>query len=247
MHDQRVTAADVDPEPTWLVVDSRRLTFAEYRRLSPNLLTLVFASVLKLLRRRIRFPSALPREFRLIDLAGAAPSWAEPALTANHAAFVAGGLRPVLTYTIPMLGPTTTVARVFVDDAGDVVAQAMVGRTVGQPPRTTAFCTSHLADGAVLATGNHQEHLANPPTVRAELLTGDAAHVLARHRARLAGLAITPCPRDQLTARLAAEHALAVAFHEARGAYVPIDADQLASLRTATPPPELPPAIVVRR
>lgn len=240
-------AAD-DDGLTWLTVDSRRLTFREYRRLAPGWAAFLVASVLKLLRRRLGFGAALTREFRWIDRADSVPDWAATGFAADEPALLAAGLAPVGTYTVPMLGRTVTVGRVFLDRDGLLVAQLMVSRTEGvdAPARVVTSCTSRGADDAVIATGNHAAHLDHGPTVRGELVRDDAAAVVRRHRARIATMAIVPCPADRVRDRLADEHARSVAFHERRRVYVPVAPAELAALRAATPPDALPAATVVR-
>ncbi len=240
-------AAD-DDGLTWLTIDSRRLTFREYRRLAPGWATFLVASVLKLLRRRLSFGTALPREFRWIDRADSVPDWAATGFAADEPALLAAGLAPVGTYTVPMLGRVSTLGRVFLDRDGLLVAQLMVSRTEGVdgPARVVASCTSLAADDAEIGTSNHAAHLDHGPTVRGEVVRDGAAAVVRRHRARIATMTIVPCPADRVRDRLADEHARSVAFHERRRVYVPVAPAELAALRAATPPAALPPATVVR-
>lgn len=238
---------------TWLTIDSRRLTFREYRRLAPGLGTFLFASVLKLVRVRLPFPSALTREFRWIDRADSVPAWAQALFLGAEPALVAAGLDAVGTYTVPMLGTTVTIGRVFLDADGLLVAQLMAARTEGAEVTTRLHgsCTSRAADDTLIATGNMAEHLESPPAVKGEVVKGDAAAVVRRHRERLAGVTVVPCPRDGVRDRLAEEHALSIAFHERRRVYVPARPERLAALRATTPPEPpadpLPTATVVHR
>ena len=237
---------------TWLAIDSRRLTVGEYWRLSPGVGSFVIAVALKLVRARLHFPSALTREFRWIDVAEP-PPWAAALFAGEEPALVAAGLEPVGTYTAPMLGTTTSVARVFVDADGLALTQLMAARSEGPPAvtRLVVACTSRAADDALIATGNLREHLAAPPTSRIEVVQGGGAAVVRRHRERLAAVSVVPCPRDGVRDRLADEHAASVAFHERRGVYAPVSDRRLSALRAATPaapPPEpLPAATVIRR
>jgi hypothetical protein len=244
---------DADPraarQVTWLVVDSRRLTYREYRRLAPGWGSFLVASVLKLVRIRVHFPSALPREFEWLDREDTTPAWAAARFAAEEPALIAAGLRAAGTYTIPSLGATATIGRVFLDADGLLVAQLMAAHAGGPQPvtRVHASCTSLVDDDSLVATGNLTEHLDHPPRVRGELVRGDAAAVVARHRARIAGVTVVPCPRDGVRARLASEHALEVAFNERRRVYVPIEPAQLTTLRAVTLVDPLPTARVVDR
>jgi hypothetical protein len=202
---------------------------------------------------RLPFPTALAREFRWIDRADTVPAWAAPLLDGEGAAMEAAGLDAAGTYTVPMLGTSSSIGRVFLDREGLMIAQVMASRTEGAVTvsRVVASCTSRAVDDTLIATANLAEHLDAPPSVQGEVVKGSTADVVRRHRERLAAMTIVPCARDGLRDRLADEHALAVAFHERRGVYVPVRPDRLAALRAATPsePPSdpLPAATIVQR
>src|SRR5688572_18150621 len=99
-----VNEETVGGEVTWLVVDSRRVSFREDWRLSPGWASFLIASAFKLLRWRLNFGSALPREFVWIDREDNVPDWAATLFAEAERAMVAEGLHPVVTYTTPLLG-----------------------------------------------------------------------------------------------------------------------------------------------
>lgn len=231
-----------DDEPSWLVLDSRRLSLAEYRRQTDDGATFAIAVLLKLVRWRLPVTMALPRALVWLDQAGREPGWARDRFAAEEPGLLAAGLTPVATYGQPLLGTTTTLARVFVDPARLLVAQVMVARSPGPPTdeRTDVACTSRTTDGRVIATGNARTHLDEPPTREPEVVVGRGADVVRRHRDRISDRAIVPVPVDGIRDRLADEHDQAIAFLERRRVLVPARARDLARLRA------LPRAQVVR-
>jgi hypothetical protein len=229
-------------------VDNRRLSYAEYRRLSSDWFTLGFVLLLKALRVPVRsfFRFGLPRLERLttFDL-GAIPPRHSEAWREATAACEAAGLRLRLCYAIPVLGINKdAAAAVFLSEDGLVRATALFGRVrLGAVERvlTPFVVTSRLADGRRASSWNQLPFWDQPPSYITREFRGQApAAVLVSHRDWVAsqGWALEPWEPASLERECLEKEREFLDFLIARGAVVPMTEGEVERLVRETGGPE---------
>lgn len=222
---------------TFYRVDSRKLTFAEYWRMSPDVFSFLVAAGLKVIGLPIRFSFAIPRPDKLFvvefdELPAAARNGMKRALRDAERA----GLRLAFCHRLAVperhrLG----AAAVLLDDARQT-AFSVIYAQHGAQRECQLSAVSRFADDTLACTTTIKKTMVPVPGSDVDRYPGaDPAAIYDRHRAhleRLAGQGLVPVLLD--------EHRLPdfvhecevryVDFHIGRGVFVPMTDDELDAL-----------------
>lgn len=222
--------------------DSRNVTFAEYRRLTPGIGFLI-AAALKILRIRLPTRIALPYpgEIQVLE-----PSQLPDGVYGRLVPFIAPcereGLRSKLFYQEPMIAPDTRTLGVALlsDDrlTYGFLAECENNTAVGIQRRIDLSLITPLSNGRMLVTGRSKQSLDSPPEMEKEALPdAPVEQVIARHRDRLRSLrGAQPVPiLDRLEDFILKMERLGFDYFVRRRVYVPMTEAEVEKLRAVKP------------
>ena len=175
--------------------DSRNVTFAEYRRLTPGLGFLI-AAALKILRIPLPARMALPYPGEILVREPAElPEGVYGRLVPFIAPCEREGLRSKLFYQEPIIAPDARTLGVALlsDDrlTYGFLAEAENNTAVGIQRRIDLSLITPLSNGRMLVTGRSKQTLDTPPEMEKEVLPdAPVEKVIARHRPLLV---VTTC------------------------------------------------------
>jgi hypothetical protein len=212
-------------EGQFFTVDSRKLTAAECWRLSQNPITFALQMVLRTLRVRVSFHQVIAAHLKPVPVEHA-PPWAEQAFSLG-AGFEERGLTARMTYTLEMYGGKSRFGRVWVDGDNVVIAQMIALEGEG----AVAHCTTRTLGPRWIHTTSAPPKLLPPPEVALQIVDGDAAAVLARHRERIRHANIERFEPSELAHEIATHHRVDAAFQMKRGVWVLATADEVKAAR----------------
>jgi hypothetical protein len=218
--------------------DSRRLSYAEYWRITSSFGAFLVGAIAKLLRIPISFGHATPRTDHLVRLESTQlpPGTAEGfgraiADCENH------GLQFRFFYTIPALGPTKGVAAALL--SADAQSHASLVHVRGTRSERTAFTVySTLRDGTVLGTTNHKKQMEYPLEYQmVRLLDAPLGAIISCHRDRANAQAdqIVPVTDDGLEGAIVRGNNRFIDFQVERGVFVPMSQAEIERLRRPAP------------
>lgn len=222
------TSASPFGEVVYYRTNTRRLSYAEFWRLSQNPFEFLIAASFKTLGiclpSTFAFASALA--LRPIDPRQWPPSALEQLRPLADQATECG-LRFAWAYVLPSLGAIESCALAYVSDDGATIVPLIYVRAwnaQGSREQVAFSMLSRLADGRVIATSGTKRQLNAPPEFAVEHLTGQSVRdVLERHRARLseheAALVHARDPAEVFEAVQHYEHR-STEFQQSRGVYV---------------------------
>ena len=173
--------------------DSRNVTFAEYRRLTPGL-GFPIAALLKILRipLSVRMALAYPEEILVLE-----PSQLPEGMYGRLVPFIAPcereGLRSKFFYQTPMIAPDSRTLGVALlsDDrlTYGFLAESETNTAAGIQRRIDLSLITMLSNGRMIVTARSKKGLDSPPEMEKEVLTdAPVEKVVARHRDRLGSL-----------------------------------------------------------
>ncbi|HET9226693.1 MAG TPA: hypothetical protein VFR31_08500, partial [Thermoanaerobaculia bacterium] len=174
-------------------LDSRNISFSEYRRLTPGL-GFVIAALLKILRipLPVRMAVAYPDEVLVRE-----PSELREGVYGRLVPFIApcerAGLRSKFFYESPMISPDSrTVGVALLSDDRLVygfLAEAETNTLAGVQRQIELSLITPLSNGRMIATGRSKKTLDSPPELEKEVLyDAPVEKVIARHQERLRSL-----------------------------------------------------------
>jgi hypothetical protein len=222
-------------------VDSRALTYAEYRRFAGNLLEFGFAALAKVLGITVDFGTALPRLERLIRLQ---PEQLRPRLRASLRgevdAFVAQGYTFHFFYTIPFYGNTLGYGAVLSDAGHTSLAQVLFSRTkTGDSvmQRTVRSICSRLRAGEACGVTSDRHTMNQAPWYNVTFMPGASAAALhARHQELIRGNRhVEPLAPDEIESYVIKLSNDALDFNIGRGVYVQVSESELETIESVKP------------
>jgi hypothetical protein len=232
------------PPFTCYKVDSRRLTYAEYWRFSPNPLVFLLAAGVKLLGVSVDlgFGFVCPLQLTRLPPEALSPH-AAAALGPSVAEWQNQRMHREFYYTVAVVGNQESCAAVFLSEDGLVLAGAMYVRTTvggGQTDEQTAnSCLSKFRDGRFVGTTTAKMELNAPPQFDKARLPGRGIpDILAHHRDRLGQIAEAPIrfESSQVEHLVRELNEIEVAYYRSRGLLFPMTPDEIAR---AGPPHDL--------
>ncbi len=226
----------------YYTVDSRKLTFAEYRRMSRGFAFLI-AALLKALRIRMPIPMAVTRpEELLIRQPSELPQDIYARLVPLIAPCEREGLRVGFFYEEPMVAPSNrTLGVAMLSDDRLVygfLAEAENKGLTGPTRQVDLSLLTPLSDGRYLATALNPKAMDSPPQFFGiSLPDAKAEEIVASHRERLRSLQdVRAEPIEGRLEDFVLEIGrLSFDFHVGRGVYVPISDAEVEKLRAARP------------
>jgi len=222
--------------------DSRNVSFAEYRRLTPGLGFLI-AALLKILRIPLPVRMALPYpgEIQVRE-----PSELPEGVYGRLVPFIAPcereGLRSKLFYQEPIIAPDSRTLGVALlsDDrlTYGFLAEAENNTAVGIQRRVDLSLITPLSNGRMIVTGRSKQNLDSPPEMEKEVLPdAPVEKVIAWHRDRLRALrGPQPVPIEgRLEDFILKIERLGFDYFIRRRIYVPMAEAEVEKLRAAKP------------
>ena len=196
-------------------LESRRVSYAEYRRMSGNLVIFAILAALKTLRVPYRFEFGITRvdQLHLVDRE-AIPEHALREIADAVTACESAGMSFQFSFRVPTVGSNSEAfGVVFLSNDRRTLGLAIYARSrINQIEKHESSFTasSELADGRCIGVSNGTRGLDNPPRYDGWNRRGrPAAEVLDEHRDRLGSLggAAVPFDPDRLVqAQLDREH-----------------------------------------
>lgn len=228
--------------PTHYTVDSRKLTFAEYRRFSSGFAFLIVA-LLKILKIRLPMPIAAsrPEELRILE-PSQLPQDIYSRLTRLIVPCEREGLRARFFYEEPIVAPSQRTLGVAMLSDDQLIygflAEVENQSATGVIRQVELSLLTPLSDGRYLATSLTSKKLDSPPEIVGIALPGaKPEEILASHRERLRSLQGATPQRiegrlEDFVVRIGR---LGFDFHVARGVYVPVSESEVEKLRKQKP------------
>ena len=222
--------------------DSRNVTFAEYRRLTPGLGFLI-AALLKILRIPLPMRMAVPYPAEILVRE---PSELPEGVYNRLVPFIAPcereGLRSKFFYQEPMIAPDTrTLGVALLSDDRLIygfLAEAENNTAVGIQRRVDLSLITPLSNGRMIVTGRSKQTLDSPPELEKEVLPdAPVEKVIARHHDRLSSLrGAQPVPiAGRLEDFILRMERLGFDYFIRRRVYVPMTEAEVEKLRAAKP------------
>jgi Zn-dependent protease len=175
-------------------LDSRRISFAEYWRLSPSLLGVLWMWGAKLLGKKVRLavgvPGPLPVREMIVDKFEISPE-ARTIFGEMEADLASAGLRQshFLKVKDSLMIPHAEISCAdFVERRGELWARCFVVEQPQPLPKIKKFVVvfTRLADGRFVITSNKPREMKSSTfVIPAYLTTGNIAEVIAEHRRRI--------------------------------------------------------------
>ena len=222
--------------------DSRNVTFAEYRRLTPGFGFLI-AALLKILRIPLPVRMALPYpgEIQVRE-----PSELPEGMYSRLVPFIAPcereGLRSKFFYQEPMIAPDSRTLGVALLSDDQLIygflAEAENNTAVGIQRRIDLSLITPLSNGRMIVTGRSKQSLDSPPDLEKEVLPdAPVDQVIARHRDRLRSLRGTqPVPiMGRLEDFILKMERLGFDYFVRRRVYVPMTDAEVEKLKAVKP------------
>lgn len=222
--------------------DSRNVSFAEYRRLTPGPAFLI-AALLKILRipLRVRMAAPYPQEV-LVREPAELPAGVYSRLVPFIAPCERAGLRSKFFYESPMISPDTrTVGVALLSDdrlTYGFLAEAETNTVAGVQRRINLSLITPLSNGRLIVTGRSKKSLDSPPEMDSEVLDeAPVEKVLARHQERLRSLrGVQAVPIEgRLEDFILRMERLSFDNFVRRRVYVPMPEAEVEKLRAAKP------------
>jgi hypothetical protein len=217
----------------YLMLDSTRLSFAEYWRWKPGLPFLILAAS-KILRRRMGRTLVVPSEpaVEIVD-PQREPPWLVAVLREAIAACEAAGRSLEFWYKSPTVGANVGLGAALISADGLSVAMAIVAATRGGSRMDVVLgLASRQRSGRILTTGAGKSLFNPAPEVEAFQLRGRSYPQLVEAHDRLVATRraeIAPCGNTQeLILEL---QRLQLRANVTRGVYVPASPDLVARLK----------------
>jgi hypothetical protein len=223
--------------------DSRNVTFAEYRRLTPGLGFLI-AALLKILRIPLPVRMALPYPGEILVREPAElPEGVYKRLVPFNSPCEREGLSSKFFYKEPMIAPDSRTLGVALlsDDAltYGFLAEAEHNTAAGIQRRIDLSLITPLSNGRMLVTGRSKQTLDSPPEMEKQVLPGTPVEkVIARHRDRLRELKgiVQPVPIEgRLEDFILKVERLGFDFFIRRRVYIPMAETEVEKLRALKP------------
>ncbi len=213
-----------------------RLTFGELWRMSPDPLTFLIASGMKMFG---KLPDGDLGVCRLDSLERLDESEVPDHVHESWSKWVdaceAEGIGLEFYYTVPVVGhDVEAYAAAMLGDGGQVAAQALYARQKHVEKAVLALF-SRLGDGRQLMTSSKRREMEIPPGIEVvRLPRGTPSAVVARHLERVRSIGGATPIRPEHLERLILEFTnRETDFHIERGVYVPMSEDEVASIRVA--------------
>jgi len=208
------------------IVDSRKLGYAEYWRLSSSFGGFAIAALCKLFGKRLDFKSVIQRLDHLIPIdAVKVQELALQPLQENIQALNAAGMELKFYYTIPPAGQTDGCAAVLLSPDCKVLAQVLhvySTRPGISRSETVLGCTSWKVDGNILASTNRKQKFnVSPALETARFLNVSPGELYERHRARIENTPVQTLDAAKLDRFVLDLAHREIDFNVARGVYVP--------------------------
>lgn len=239
-------AQQVPENPIYYEMDSSKLTFREYWRMSTGLFEFFIAAVVRILRLHISFKLAFANTTCLQLISpDQVPDAARKPLRGivDHAQGL--GLGYEFTYVLPTVGNIQGVGAVMCNEARDTVMIIVFVRSwvnnVHQEKLRYGLVTQ-LENGTVLVTSGSPRDLEAPANLVIESYPKrEMQWVLQRHQARLAG-SNSPATEfgksESLESAIRRYEAAVFNYQIERGVYIPVDLAKLERMHAeSTPPP----------
>jgi hypothetical protein len=226
---------------TYYTVDSTKIGYGEYWRLSNrSLIAFTFCALKKLFRSRIDFHTAVPRFDHVTKMdAAEMPDDLKPQMEQHLARCRQLNLAFQFYYTIPNIMLQISFGCALLSSDGRTVAQYLCVRTLRDARKTTLSfnCCSKLKDNRMLGTVDQEKKQNSPAYMLTENMPGAASDaILKRHVERLGNLRGTSAMQltpDMLDAFLVELNTRAVEAQLAAGVYVPLDPHKVDEMRAA--------------
>jgi hypothetical protein len=208
------------------VVDSLKISYGDYWRLSGSFSNFMIAALFKLFGKRIDFKSVVQRldALTLVDEAKFQALDKQP-LKESVNAFKAAGLELKFYYTIPPVGQTDSCAAAFLSPDRKVLAQVLHAYSTqsgSQLSETVLSCSSWKPDGKIVASADRKPKFNVAPTFETARYVGATpGELYTRHCARIARLPVQTVDPDQVERSILDLSHREIDFHAARGVYVP--------------------------
>ena len=219
-------------------INSRKVTYAEYWRLSPGLGFFV-AAIAKLFHQPINFKSGVPRIDSLVRMDSETFSGGINSLMDEKVSeCLAQGLQLKFYYTIPMLGQSAGYAAAFLSLDGLITAQVMFSQS--KNANTTVQVTAlslmtRLISGRYLAAGDQPKRFVSPPWVEAVSMPGrKTSEILLSHRERVSSCSAdkpVPIAESELEKFIIDVNNRSVDFNVQRGVYVLMNEDEVREMK----------------
>ena len=211
---------------TYYTMDSRKLSYAEFWRITGQPGSFLVAAIAKLLGARINFKSTVARVEALTFLQAAeVREHVRSALAGIIGQCQANGFQLQFWYTVP---PVRQDAEGFgaalLSSDGLIVANVLFAR-IGAVQRTVFGFTSLQRGGRLIATSGERKRFNSPPAIDGENLPGrQFDEVLARHRQRITergGDSVLVVPASDVASVILSLSNLHIDHQIQRGVYVP--------------------------
>jgi len=222
---------------TFYRVDGAKLTYAEYWRMSPNMVAFVIAAGRKLFGFPIRFRFAIPRPDRLFvveleELPPAARRAMAPAIRWAEQ----GGLRLIFCHRLAVPEPNRIGAAAILLDENNTSCLMILFGSHGRRRELRLAFVSQFADDTRATTTTIMKTLEPMPGVIIERYPeATPVSLYARHgehleRLAAAGSIPVPFRPDKLEQFIQCNEVKYVDFHASRGVFVPMTEDELDAL-----------------
>ncbi len=211
----------------YIKVNSTKLSFAEYWRMSPGIVSFIIVSALKALRVRISLAEGIPYPDELLVMERIhIPPYALEKMAPIYDACLGLGFDEGFWYTIPSLGRQEGYGAAMRSADGEVAASILYSQTstdAGLEVVSGLGFHTRFSDDRLYATANIKEQLSAPPNcIGFAMPKGNPQQVLEKHRHRIGNMSRTPIERIQANGlhgyilRINQEEA---DYHLARGVY----------------------------
>jgi hypothetical protein len=211
---------------TYYTLDSRKLSYAEFWRITRKPASFLVAAIAKVLGAKINFKSTVARVDALTILQVAdVPEHVRNALAGILSQCQAQGLQLQFWYTVPPVRQDAEgYGAAMLSSDGTIVANVLFAR-VGATQRTVFGFTSLQSGGRLIATSGEPKRFNTPPQLNGEHMPGSAFDaVLARHRQRITdrgGDGVLRVPASDVASVILALNNLHIDYQIQRGVYVP--------------------------
>jgi hypothetical protein len=219
----------------YYVIDSRRLSLAEYWRIAPRGKFLI-ALLYKLLGKPLNLKTFVPRIADPTVLSEAeVQAMGGEVVLANLKVMESLGYRRIFFYTIPAIGPVKGCCAVSLSSDGRTCGQILYvvsTRPLFQASVSLILCMSRRPDGVDIVTVNRAQKLASRPNVDiARYLNAGPEEILAKHQQRIAGLDLSVFDTERMKQFVVEMNNREIDFHAQRGVYVPVSEETVRLLQ----------------